>query len=164
VKLATLAQMQRWATTDLRQLGLDHLVAVVMWGGEPGGDGLGGTVDPGCARRGRWMAHAHIHETGEGVARICVRRGLSVRNARELIRHEVAHFARGGTRHGDGHVAAMAALGSKQAKARRVRQGKARCPRHVWTVRQEIERKVTARGIVIRYTGRCVNCGREVGS
>lgn len=161
---ASLEQLQRWAETDIRRLGLPYRVEV-YWGMEPGGDGRGGQVSKDCQSFAfRQTAHAHTHEAktgGDGaLARICCKRGVD----RETIRHEVAHFVDGGDAHGPTHVKAMARLGSPSAKRRLVADGRIRCPKHVWRTGRLIAERVTAQGLVRVSEAQCTRCSKRVGA
>lgn len=161
----SLDELQRWAEVSARRLGLTCEVRV-YWGFAEGGDGRGGMVPARCMRFGfRQLAHAHItHEARRtGVARICIRRGLSRRTALDTIKHEVAHFAPGGDAHGPTHLQAQARLGVRSARVALVREGKVRCPKHDWLVRKEKSRKVTAAGLVTVASAVCLRCRKVVG-
>lgn len=152
--MATLAQLQRWAETDARRLGLTHTIKI-CWGGEPGGDGHGGK-----ACKFPSGAHAHTYEAKRtGIARICIRRD---RGVRWLITHEVAHFAPGGERHGLGHVRAQARAGSRSARNGLVARGKARCSKHRWLQGRLLSRKVTSTGVTLKYAMVCGRCGKRL--
>ena len=145
--MASLAVMQRAAEREIKKLGLLAVPVRVQWAGRAT-----------CKLSRRWHnAHAHCYP-GEMFGTICVRRGLKG-DWRELIRHEVAHFGPDGKGHGTGFLKTRAAQGSVSARRELVAAGKARCARHQWLLGAELERKVTRRGIVVTYSGKCRNCG-----
>lgn len=161
---ATLAELQRWAETDMRRLGLAYRVEV-YWGMEPGGDGRGGMVSKDCQSFAfRQTAHAHTHEAKAGgpgaVARICVKRG----GGRETIRHEVSHFVEGGDAHGPTFYKAMSRLGSASATKRLIADRRIRCPKHQWRTGRLIAERVTAQGLVRVSVAQCIRCSKRVGA
>lgn len=105
------------------------------------------------------LAHAHCHKGDSEYGTICIKRGLI--DPRETIKHEVAHFVRGGTHRGVGFLKARVKQGSKSAKISLKRMGKMRCT-HVWGKRREVSRKVTRSGLAVLYEARCYDCGKSI--
>ena len=143
--MSRLETYQRLADREAARLGVERKLTVA-WSCKP-------------LRR---FERAHAHIRGMEMGRICVRRGLT--DWRITIKHEVAHFAPGGQRHGLGFLRIRAGQGDPSAKAQLVRMGKRRCPRHQWERRREISRKATSKGLSITYAAYCWRCGKEIGA
>lgn len=143
--------MQRLANREAVRLGVDMPLRIVF----------SGTIthrDKPCRVRGRVLAHAHVSGPAKGT--ICVARGL--KDWRDTIKHEVAHFARGGGNHGLGFLKARAIQGDPSSKLHLIRIGKARCGKHDWERGRQISVESTRRGMVYTYSAKCWKCGKEI--
>lgn len=160
--MASLKTLQAVAEREARRLGVDAPIRVV-WSGTITRDDLGGKT----CKVGRNLAHAHCYKTSPTYGVICFRRGL--RDWRETIKHEVAHFVSGGHDHGgrgriSGFVKARAMQGDKGAKLALVRAGKKRCPKHEWRRDELLSETMTSRGLVQRWAASCWKCYKHIGS
>lgn len=150
--MGKLQALQRLAEREAQKLGIEQPITL-RWA----------TAIPGCKRVAP-SSGAHAHVTGALKGTICIKRGMATR---DLVRHEVAHFAPGSGGHDLAFWRARAKQGSEEGKRRLIAAGKMRCPKHQWYSinRKSTVERVTAHGLEMTYlyTARCTRCGKVIG-
>ena len=144
--MSKLESMQRAAERAAHKLGIEVAVSV-QWAPGKGK----------CKLRRLELAHAHYRGPERGL--IHIRRGL--KDWRDAIKHEVAHFVPGARHDSTSFLRARASQGSLPARAALAQRGKGRCPGHEWYDFALLSNTITRRGRIRITQVACRVCGKR---